>query len=161
MKSISQFQLYLLDYQLNELIDSIKSMDFELYKKVIWKDKWTVHEHLAHLGRYHEVFIERLNLILIGDNPELPRYVAKLDAAFTSWTNLSTNRIIEKTIILRKELRQLIEKNMNSLKSCSGRHPHFGSMTFLEWLHFFLLHESHHIYSIFRMIRSEASIKKN
>ena len=36
--------------------------------------KWSAHEHLAHLGRYHEVFFDRLDRILAEDRPQLGRY---------------------------------------------------------------------------------------
>ncbi|MEE8228690.1 MAG: DinB family protein, partial [candidate division NC10 bacterium] len=31
--------------------------------------KWSAHENLAHLGRHHEVFIERVQRILAEDRP--------------------------------------------------------------------------------------------
>ena len=30
-------------------------------------------------------------------------------------------------------------------------HPAYGEMTMIQWLHFFLLHESHHLFTIFKL----------
>ena len=33
----------------------------------------------------------------------------------------------------------------------TGIHPAFGQMTLLQWLNFFLLHEAHHLFAIFKL----------
>lgn len=40
---------------------------------------WSARENLAHLGRYQEVFLERLNLILTESSPQFARYRAEED----------------------------------------------------------------------------------
>ena len=32
-----------------------------------------------------------------------------------------------------------------------GVHPKFGRLTVLDWTEFFLLHEAHHLFTIFRL----------
>jgi len=43
--------------------------------------EWAARENLAHLARYHEVFINRIRGILTEDAPHLGRYRAEEDAA--------------------------------------------------------------------------------
>jgi hypothetical protein len=33
----------------------------------------------------------------------------------------------------------------------TGEHPVFGKMNMIKWLHFFLLHEAHHLFTIFKL----------
>jgi len=40
----------------------------------------------------------------------------------------------------------------------TGTHPVFGQMTMLQWLNFFLLHEAHHLLTIFKLV---AELKKH
>lgn len=48
--------------------------------------KWSIHENLAHLGRYQEVFLARLELLLAtAEPPTFPRYVADDDPPFAEW----------------------------------------------------------------------------
>jgi hypothetical protein len=39
-----------------------------------------------------------------------------------------------------------------------GTHSTFGEMNLLNWINFFLLHEAHHLFNIFKI---GASLKKN
>ena len=41
--------------------------------------KWSAHEQLAHLARYHQVFLQRIDRILSEQAPEFPRYRAEYD----------------------------------------------------------------------------------
>jgi DinB superfamily len=43
--------------------------------------QWSAHENLAHLARYHEVFLERVHRILDENAPQLGRYRAEEDSA--------------------------------------------------------------------------------
>src|SRR6266542_1985639 len=43
------------------------------------KDKWSIFENIAHLGRYHEVFLQRVQTILKEQDPLFDRYVADTD----------------------------------------------------------------------------------
>ena len=40
----------------------------------------------------------------------------------------------------------------------TGTHPFFGQMTLAQWLNFFLLHEAHHLFTIFKLA---AELKKD
>ena len=136
-------------------IDLIISNCSETYVKYRHRlNKWSIHEHLAHLARYHEVFAERLNQILTVSSPSFERYVAEQDVQFTKWLNpkLETSDIISQTKKKRAELyTQLLQLSALQLQRI-GIHPKLGKLTIEEWTQFFLFHESHHFYAIFKMI---------
>lgn len=48
--------------------------------------KWSIFENLAHLSRYQEVFLERMQRITTEDHPTFSRYVADEDPGFAGWT---------------------------------------------------------------------------
>lgn len=113
--------------------------------------KWSIYEHLAHLGRYQEIFLERLTVILEKDSPLLERYRAENDPYFFEWNDLSTKEIIDKAKIGRQKIIQFIAKLSQEQLQKVGIHPKLGGMNVEGWISFFLLHESHHIYVIFTL----------
>ena len=39
----------------------------------------------------------------------------------------------------------------------TGQHPLHGALTIPDWITFFLLHESHHQYTIFRLVHADGA----
>ena len=113
--------------------------------------KWSIHDNVAHLARYNVVFQERINRIMLNDGAAFDRYVAELDHEFPSWQSKSTAALLHSIAVEREEI-NTISKNFseNDLKK-TGVHPKFGRLIVAEWLEFFLLHEAHHIFTIFKL----------
>ena len=144
---------YLLQQQYGQVEELCRPLSESFISDRHIPNKWTVLEHLAHLGRYQQVFEKRYKLILAGDHPQLDRYVAEEDPKFEDWCKLSFNRVLNKTAEHRKEVnRTLSSLSVQDFRK-TGIHPSYGTMTLNDWILFFLLHESHHIYAIFRLIR--------
>ena len=143
-----------LNYQYRELLGLIRQTSEEFAKENHIQDKWSIHDHFAHLGRYQEYFLQRLKEILAKDNPSLPRYKAENDPEFEKWQKKGTRAIFDDYKVTRRELIQFLEDLSPDQLARVGTHPKFKAMNIEEWVHFFLLHEGHHIYAIFRMIRA-------
>jgi uncharacterized damage-inducible protein DinB len=116
-------------------------------------DKWSAQENLAHLARYHEIFLERMDRILSEEKPVFARYRAEEDPEWETWRGKSYRD-------LTNLLAQLRERVVVKLKSLTdedfqrvGVHPRFGELALSQWLEFFLLHEAHHLYLIFQQVR--------
>jgi hypothetical protein len=122
----------------------------KIYEKIA-KDRWTIHDNIAHLAKYQPVFIERIDLILNNNDPFFERYSAETDPGFEEWRTWEHNKLFlrlkyDRLLICNKILNLPGEKlNRN------GIHPKFGRLTILEWTEFFLLHEAHHIFTIFQL----------
>src|SRR2546425_373687 len=71
--------------------------------------KWSARENLAHLGRYHEMFLQRVRRILSEDRPMLGRYAAEDDPEWPRWTSLSMDGLLRRLQMLRHELTSLVE----------------------------------------------------
>ena len=51
----------------------------------------------------------------------------------------------------RKELAAGILSFQTADLQKTGVHPAYGQMNMIQWLNFFLLHEAHHLFTIFKM----------
>ena len=136
-------------FQINFLLQGLR-VDF--LQKRHRPNKWSIHENLAHLGRYQEVFLQRIARILKENQPQFGRYKAEQDELFEKWLQLPTPIILDKIQTHRKiiveKLLQLKEKQTHK----TGTHPKLGMLDISEWTEFFLLHEQHHFCTIFWLI---------
>jgi uncharacterized damage-inducible protein DinB len=108
--------------------------------------KWSAHENLAHLARYHEVFLERLRRMLTEDRPNLGRYRAENDPEAGPWMVMPTDALLKEMKRLRGELIGAVERLSPGELERSGIHPVLGDMPIPTWIEFFLVHEAHHLY---------------
>ncbi len=114
-------------------------------------DKWNIFENLSHLARYHEIFRERIILITAGGNPLFEAYKADNDDGFYEWQKKPYKQLLEDFYRDRNALNdQLASLSQNEILS-TGRHPVYGSMNVEGWTEFFLLHEAHHLFTIFKL----------
>jgi uncharacterized damage-inducible protein DinB len=116
-------------------------------------DKWSARENLAHLARYHEMFMERIERIRKEDCPALTRYSAENDPGWLEWTTLPVNEVLAGLRALRAQMLKLVEKLSEAELSRTAVHSRFGEMTLIEWLEFFLLHEAHHLLAVMQRAR--------
>jgi uncharacterized damage-inducible protein DinB len=117
-------------------------------------EKWSARENLAHLARYHQVFLERIERVLDESNPAFGRYRAEEDPEWPKWVDLPTDKVLAELASLRAKLivklRSLSEEDFRK----TGTHPKFGEMSLALWLEFFLVHEGHHLLTVLGLVRS-------
>jgi hypothetical protein len=113
--------------------------------------KWSIHDNIAHLAKYQPVFLERMNVILKTNEPVFERYTAEEDPQFEEWRRRKTNQLISEMNndrdIINKLIFGLSEIELNRI----GIHKKYGRLNILQWCEFFLLHEAHHIFTIFQL----------
>ena len=136
------------------LAEALRGVPPESLTKAAVAGKWSAHENLAHLARYHQVFLERVGRILGEDAPAFPRYRAEDDPEWPSWSGLPSQQVLARLssmrIKLMAKLRSLGEEDFER----TGVHPKFGAMSLSLWLEFFLVHEAHHLYVVLQLVRS-------
>jgi uncharacterized damage-inducible protein DinB len=118
--------------------------------------KWSARENLAHLCRYHEIFLERLSRILREDRPQFERYRAEEDERWPSWSPLAVDLLLARIRQLRQEVRSKVASLSSEQLARTGIHPVLGEMNVPLWLEFFLLHEAHHLYAILFRLRESS-----
>jgi|GEM_PF-132214 len=140
-----------LQYQHKSLLDLVEGLTDEQVHQNIIPGKWSVFENIVHLQTYQHVFIFRVKEILTGSNPSFDRYVAETDPYFPVNCSKSTREIMQDLLGLRKDIAaQINNLDEESLRK-TGSHPVFGPMDLMQWLNFFLLHEAHHLFTIFKL----------
>jgi DinB superfamily len=120
-------------------------------------DKWSAVQNLAHLGRYHEVFLERLERIRSEDRPALGRYSAEADPAWAEWSQLPLEEVRARLLALRRTLVEAVGGLPETFLLRTAVHSTFGEMNVALWMEFFLLHETHHLYRVFQLARPSSS----
>ncbi len=146
-----------LQYQHKTLVDIIDGLTDEQVRRNVWPGKWSVFETIVHLQTYQHQFIDRVKKILEGNNPAFDRYSAEADPLFLENCQKSSREVMQDMISTRKEMAAEILAFPQAEFLKTGVHPAYGSMTLMQWLHFFLLHEAHHLFTIFRQT---AELKK-
>ena len=116
--------------------------------------KWSAHEQLAHLARYHQVFLQRIDRILSENAPEFPRYRAEDDPEWPAWRSLPTSQLLVRISSMRAKLMARLRSLSEEQFERTGVHSRFGAMSLSLWLEFFLVHEAHHLYVVLQLVRS-------
>jgi len=117
-------------------------------------EKWSVKENIAHLTCYQPRVISRTNQILMEDNPTFSAYIPEEDPKFSKFLSMSIVELLGHLKEKRTEIVNIISKLSNEQLKRTGSHSKFGEMNIIEWTEFFLLHEAHHLHTIFKLIRS-------
>jgi len=146
-----------LEYQHKSLIDIINGLSDEQVRQLIIPGKWSIFENIVHLATYQHAFIQRIRQILSEKNPQFQRYTAESDPLFYDNCSKSTREIMQDLITTRRELIAKIHSLKEEDVQREGSHPAFGIMNIMQWLNFFLLHEAHHLFTIFKQA---AELKK-
>ena len=141
-----------LEYQHKSLIDIIEGLSDEQIRWQIIPGKWSVFENIVHLSTYQHVFMQRVGQILNEENPQFSRYTAESDPLFHDNCSKTTREIMNDLITTRRELIGKIFSLKQEQLKYTGIHPVFGEMNLIQWLNFFLLHEAHHLFTIFKLV---------
>jgi hypothetical protein len=133
----------------------IEGLDEEHFFYKPLPEKWSIKDNIAHLARYQRVFLDRLDKILTTDSPVFKAYRAENDPEFDKWMQ-------KDLIVLLKELkddRNIIVRRITGFGQKDlqrvGMHPKFGKLKVLDWAEFFLLHEAHHLFTVFQLAHSK------
>ena len=149
-----------LQYQHKSLLDILEGLSDEQIRRNIYPGKWSVFENIVHLQTYQHTFIARVKRILEEESPAFPVYTAEADPLFHDNVIKSSREIMQDLLSVRKELSNGILSFKESDFTRTGLHPKYGYMTLMQWLNFFLLHEAHHLFTIFKLaseIKKESS----
>lgn len=153
-----------LQYQHKSLVDIIDGLTDEQVRRQVVTGKWSIYENIVHLQTYQHLFLRRINQIVEENNPSFARYTAEADPEFLDNCMKSSREIMQDLLLTRKEMAAaILTLHENDLVK-TGRHPVYGEMHMIQWLNFFLLHEAHHLFTIFKMaaeLRSTIDVPEN
>lgn len=115
--------------------------------------KWSAFENVAHLAAYQPVFIDRLERLGRDASPAFGRYVAEDDPLFHRCLANSPAELFALIDSDRALIRATLDSGGETLLERTGSHPLYGLLTVRQWTEFFLLHEAHHLFTIFRLVQ--------
>ena len=140
-----------IQYQHKSLLDILDGLSDEQIRRQLNPGKWSIFENIVHLQTYQHAFISRVRKILDDENPVFDRYTAEADPLFHDNCIKSSREVMQDLLTIRKELSNGILSFKETDLVKQGTHPVYGKMNLLQWLNFFLLHEAHHLFTIFKM----------
>ncbi|MGB8193125.1 MAG: DinB family protein [Chitinophagaceae bacterium] len=147
----SDSQLYRLRYQhktMRELCDGLTEAQLCTH---VNEGKWSAHENIAHLVAYQPAFLARMFRIQQEEEPLFERYVADNDPAFAETVKQPTAELFDSAEADRDSIaRMLLALDEASLMR-TGIHARYGKLNVINWVEFFLLHEAHHLFTIFML----------
>ena len=141
-----------LEYQHKSLIDIIEGLSDEQVRRQVIPGKWSIFENIVHMAISEHVFIYRFQKILTEENPEIERYSAEADPFFYDNCTKSTREIMQDLIATRREIIDKLHSVKDEDIQRTGVHPVYGTMNLLQWMNFFVLHEAHHLFTIFKLV---------
>ncbi len=140
-----------LTYQHQTLNELIKGLTEAQLKETVTAGKWTAFENIVHLTAYQPTFYQRLQLIAHQDTPVFERYVADNDPVFHQYMSRSLHELLEDLSTQRFLINSYFSNISETLLRREGIHPLYGRFTMNQWADFFLLHEAHHLFTIFML----------
>ncbi|HEX6192389.1 MAG TPA: DinB family protein, partial [Chitinophagaceae bacterium] len=72
-----------------------------------------------------------------------------------------SREIMQDLLATRKELAAGILSFQTADLQKTGVHPAYGQMNMIHWLNFFLLHEAHHLFTIFKLAAELKKMERN
>lgn len=139
-----------LHYQHKVIVDLIDGLNDDLIRHPVVPGKWSLFENLVHLQTYQHVFNRRVEAIRDGHEPCFESYSADQDPEFQENCRRPTREVLQDLLHVRKEMAARLPQLSSRELSLCGVHGVFGRMNLAEWVNFFLLHEAHHLYAMFR-----------
>jgi uncharacterized damage-inducible protein DinB len=140
-----------LQYQHKSLLDIIEGLSDEQIRKNVNPGKWSIFENIAHLQTYQHTMISRTRQILDQDNPSFGVYTPEADPLFHDNCAKSSREVMQDLLTTRKDMSAGILSFKETDLDRTGQHPAYGKMNLVQWFNFFLLHEAHHLFTIFKL----------
>lgn len=140
-----------LHYQHKVLVEVLDGLSDEQIRRQLNPGKWSIFENVVHLQTFQHKFISRVKQILKNEEPVFDRYTAEGDPLFLDNCHKSTREVMQDLLTTRKEMTAEIVSFKETDFDKRGTHIVYGKMNLHQWLNFFLLHEAHHLFTIFKL----------
>jgi hypothetical protein len=150
---LSASALSRLEFQHQTIRELIRNTTEPDLHRRVQPDKWSAFENIAHLAAYQPMFLARLKKMQEETDPEFSRYVAEQDPNFPPTLAMTLAQVLTDIDQQRTTLITTLTAMDDTTLARNGIHPKYGRFAIREWVEFFLLHEAHHLYTIFMLVR--------
>ncbi|MFC0517301.1 DinB family protein [Mucilaginibacter angelicae] len=114
--------------------------------------KWSALDNIAHLARYQKIFTARVHQIINEDTPIFDRYNGDLDPEFAPFRLMGLAELLDIINTDRAIIFDLLSALSDTELLRIGVHPKYGRLTIIKWADFFILHEAHHLFTVFQLV---------
>jgi len=149
-----------LRHQHESLPEIIDDLSEEELRRRPNPEKWSPYEQIAHLAAYQPVFLSRLELMTTQTGPSFDRYVADNDPQFHACVAAPLQQLLTSMSLNGARIAERISRLTDADLLRTGRHMKYGELSIPQWSEFYLLHEAHHLFTIFMLsqaLRAERS----
>lgn len=150
---LSTSALSRLQHQHETIRELVGDLSEEQLRQNINPGKWSALDNIAHLACYQPIFQIRLERIQTEDSPSFDRYVPDNDPGLAGYQQQSLPNLLSAINELRGTLSHKLEGMNEDALRRTGTHPRDGLLDTIQWTEFFLLHEAHHLYTIFMLVQ--------
>ena len=150
----SESQLYRLRHQHQTIAELVNGLTEEQLRTPVNPGKWSAQQNIAHLAAYQPVFLVRIQRILSEHEPQFERYVADNDPPFLEASQQNVPELLEHIREYRNTLNEVLLSLDDASLARTAIHPRYGKMDIPRWTEFFLLHEAHHLFTMFMLCRT-------
>ena len=140
-----------LRHQHESLPEITRDLTETTLKQRVNPDKWSPFEHIAHLAAYQPAFISRLEKIAAIPAPTFQRYVADKDPQFPVCLDKPLTELFGLISTQAAQIDTILAHTNEAGLRRTGLHPKYGLLTVTQWTEFYLLHEAHHLFTIFML----------
>ena len=148
---LSTATTYRLQHQHEVLQDLVRGLTEPQLRTRVIPDKWSAYEQLVHLTAYQPAFYNRLKRIEQEEQPLFDPYIADNDPLFLDCMQRPLKEITEDFTTQRFILINHLVSLPDPILRRTGAHMKYGPLSITEWTEMFLLHEGHHLFSIFQL----------
>jgi hypothetical protein len=143
-----------LQYQHHTIREIIGGLPDSVLRREVNPGKWSAHANIAHLAAYQPVFLDRLQRINLESSPTFGRYVAEEDPLFPGYLNRSSEALLDQIDTDRAHILAIFTDGGETFLTKTATHPRFGLLTVTDWTEFFLLHEAHHLFTLYGLVHA-------
>ena len=147
----SESQLYRLRHQHQTIAELVNGLTEEQLRTPVNPGKWSAQQNIAHLAAYQPVFLVRIQRIQSEHEPMFERYVADNDPPFLEASEQTVPELLEHIRKYRNSINEVLLSLDEASLARMAIHPRYGKMDITRWVEFFLLHEAHHLFTIFML----------
>src|SRR5580658_2261492 len=142
-----------LRHQHETIRELVGDLPEQALRRVINPGKWSAFDNIAHLACYQGIFLLRLERIQMETSPVFDAYVADTDPNFHAYQQRSLPHLFTSIESRRSTLLNKLEGMDEAALLRTASHPRYGLLDTTRWTEFFLLHEAHHLYTIFMLVQ--------
>lgn len=114
--------------------------------------KWSAIDNIAHLAVFQPIFQRRLQRMADEETPLFEPYIWQEDTLFAEFRQYSNRELLARVRHDREAFVSFTDGMKADDFKRKGRHPVYGTFNAAQMIEMFVLHEAHHLFTIFKLV---------